>query len=154
MIITTGAVQHSPTRAAQALVASREIIKEESSTPQYLPPAAHTIYVQHSFLCQQWDVFGNNPGSNHRNQSHTTFADSRIIWGACQLTIPAVHRLWLLTLMFQQPSLSLGRLQPDSLQAAIPRQLIWLPITTLILGNRREPGCGTSVYFPTRHQLS
>lgn len=93
-------------------------------------------------------------GSTHSNHSHTMFADSRIIWGTCQLTTPEVHRLWLLALMFQQLSLSLGLLQPGSLQAAIPRQLIWLPTPNLILGNRRELGCGTSVYFPTCHQLS
>lgn len=49
-------------------------------------------------------------GSNHSNQSHTTFANSRIIWGICQLTMPAVHKLCVLTLVHQQLSLSLGLL--------------------------------------------
>lgn len=93
-------------------------------------------------------------GSNHSNQSHTTFANSRIVWGTCQVTTPAVHRFWLFTLMLQQPSLSLGLLQPSCLQLGIPMLLIWLPTPGLMLGNRRELGYGTSMDFPTRHQLS
>lgn len=107
-------------------------------SPQYLPSAAHNIYVPHSHANSK--VLLITLGSNHSTQSHTTFANSRITWGTCQLTMPAVHKLWLLTLMLQQLSLSLGLLWPGSLQPATPRQLIWLLTLGLRLGNRREPG--------------
>lgn len=69
VIVTTGIGQHSP-GTAQAPVASREIIKDESFSPQYLPPAAHKFYMLHSLPCQQWDVSGNPEQQSQQSVTH------------------------------------------------------------------------------------
>lgn len=94
--------------------------RRKFSPPQYIPPAAHNIYMLHSFLCQQWDVFG-NPGQ--QSQQPVTH---HICWQQDNLgDLPAdnTSSTQTLTSHIHAPAATpeFESLQPGSLQPAIPK---------------------------------